>query len=104
MRDAILLGLAQACALMPGVSRSGATISMGLFLGYERAGRHPLRVPAGDPRRLGAGIYKLKDIPAGATPTARSRRSSATVVSFVVGSPSIHWLLQYVSPSRTRRS
>ncbi len=51
LRDAILMGLAQACALIPGVSRSGATLSMGRFLGYERESRHPLRLPAGDPGR-----------------------------------------------------
>ncbi|MEO2037830.1 MAG: undecaprenyl-diphosphate phosphatase, partial [Martelella sp.] len=37
LRDALLMGLAQAAALVPGVSRSGATISMGRFLGFERA-------------------------------------------------------------------
>src|SRR6185369_3029743 len=36
-RDAVFTGLAQACALVPGVSRSGSTISAGLFLGFDRA-------------------------------------------------------------------
>ena len=65
LRDAVLMGAAQACALVPGVSRSGATISMGRFLGYEReaATRYAflLAIPAVD----GAGLFELKEIPHG---------------------------------------
>lgn len=93
---AILFGLAQAAALVPGVSRSGATISMGLFLGYERAAATRYAFLLAIPAVVGAGIYKLKDIGGnneyGTVPTI-----VATVVSFAVGLAVVHWLLQYVS-------
>jgi undecaprenyl-diphosphatase len=96
MPHAILLGLAQAGALVPGVSRSGATISMGLLLGYERAAATRYAFLLAIPAVVGAGIFKLKDIGGdntyGAGPTI-----VGTVVSFVVGLAVIHWLLKYVS-------
>ena len=61
-RDAVLFGVAQAGALVPGVSRSGATISMGLFLGYERAVATRYAFLLAIPAVVGAGVYKLKDI------------------------------------------
>ena len=95
-RDAVLLGLAQAGALVPGVSRSGATISMGLFLGYERAVATRYAFLLAIPAVVGAGVYKLKDIGGdntyGVGPTI-----VGTVISFVVGLAVIHWLLRYVS-------
>ena len=56
MRDAVLLGLAQAAALVPGVSRSGATISMGLFLGYEREAATRYAFLLAIPAVVGAGV------------------------------------------------
>ncbi len=95
-RDAVLLGLAQAGALVPGVSRSGATISMGLFLGYERAVATRYAFLLAIPAVVGAGLYKLKDIGGdntyGVGPTI-----VGTVISFAVGLAVIHWLLRYVS-------
>ncbi|MCD9198028.1 undecaprenyl-diphosphate phosphatase [Aeromicrobium wangtongii] len=96
MKHAILLGFAQAGALVPGVSRSGATISMGLILGYERAAATRYAFLLAIPAVVGAGIFKLKDIGGdntyGVGPTI-----VGTVVSFVVGLAVIHWLLKYVS-------
>ncbi|MEJ7635842.1 undecaprenyl-diphosphate phosphatase [Aeromicrobium sp.] len=96
MRHAILLGVAQAGALVPGVSRSGATISMGLLLGYERAAATRYAFLLAIPAVVGAGLYKLKDIGGdnayGVGPTI-----VGTIVSFIVGLAVIHWLLRYVS-------
>jgi len=96
LSHAILFGLAQAGALVPGVSRSGATISMGLFLGYERAAATRYAFLLAIPAVVGAGVFKLKDIGGaneyGAVPTV-----VATIVSFTVGLAVIHWLLEYVS-------
>ena len=64
-RHAVLFGLAQAAAVVPGVSRSGATISMGLFLGYEREAATRYAFLLAIPAVVGAGVYKLKDIPGG---------------------------------------
>lgn len=96
-RDAILLGLAQACALVPGVSRSGATISMGLFLGYERQAATRYAFLLAIPAVVGAGVYKLKDIPGGENAYGTMPTIVGTAVSFVVGLAVIHWLLKYVS-------
>ena len=96
MRHAILLGFAQAGALVPGVSRSGATISMGLFLGYERAAATRYAFLLAIPAVVGAGIFKLKDI-GGENAYGVGPTIVGTVVSFVVGLAVIHWLLKYVS-------
>jgi undecaprenyl-diphosphatase len=96
MRHAILLGVAQAGALVPGVSRSGATISMGLFLGYERAAATRYAFLLAIPAVVGAGVYKLKDI-GGENDYGVGPTIVGTVVSFVVGLAVIHWLLRYVS-------
>lgn len=97
MRHAILLGLAQAGALVPGVSRSGATISMGLFLGYQREAATRYAFLLAIPAVLGAGIYKLKDIPGGENAYGVGPTIVGTIVSFIVGIAVIHWLLKYVS-------
>ena len=96
MKHAVLLGLAQAGALVPGVSRSGATISMGLFLGYERAAATRYAFLLAIPAVVGAGIFKLKDI-GGDNTYGTGPTVVGTVVSFVVGLAVIHWLLKYVS-------
>jgi undecaprenyl-diphosphatase len=96
MKHAILLGLAQAGALVPGVSRSGATISMGLLLGYERAAATRYAFLLAIPAVVGAGIFKLKDI-GGDNTYGTGPTIVGTVVSFVVGLAVIHWLLKYVS-------
>jgi undecaprenyl-diphosphatase len=96
-RDAVLFGLAQACALFPGVSRSGGTISMGLFLGYERRAATRYAFLLAIPAVLGAGIYNLKDIPDQANAYGTGPTIIATVISFVVGLAVIRWLLNYVS-------
>lgn len=96
MKHAILLGLAQAGALVPGVSRSGATISMGLLLGYERAAATRYAFLLAIPAVVGAGLFKLKDI-GGDNSYGMGPTLVGTVVSFVVGLAVIHWLLRYVS-------
>lgn len=97
MVHAILLGLAQAGALVPGVSRSGATISMGLMLGYERRAATRYAFLLAIPAVVGAGVYKLKDIPGGDNAYGVFPTFVGTVISFIVGLAVIHWLLQYVS-------
>jgi undecaprenyl-diphosphatase len=58
VRDALLMGSAQAVALQPGVSRSGATISMGLFLGFERDAAARISFLMSVPITGGLGLYK----------------------------------------------
>lgn len=97
VRHAVLFGLAQACALIPGVSRSGATISMGRFLGYDREAATRFAFLLAIPAVVGAGVFELKEIPGGDNPYGWGPTITATVVSFVVGYAAIAWLLRYVS-------
>jgi len=94
---AVLLGLAQAMALIPGVSRSGATISMGRLLGYERAAATRYAFLLAIPAVVGAGLFELQQIPGGDNAYGVMPTIVATVVSFGVGLAVIHWLLKYVS-------
>ena len=95
-RDGIVLGLAQAAALIPGVSRSGATISAGLFLGYNREAATRYAFLLAIPAVFGSGLYKLKDI-GGDASAAWGPTILATVLAFVVGYAVIAWLLRYIS-------
>ncbi len=97
LKDAVLMGLAQALALIPGVSRSGATISMGRFLGLDREAATRFAFLLAIPAVVGAGIFELKDIPNGHNDFGWGPTVTATVVSFVVGYAAIAWLLRYVS-------
>lgn len=97
VRHALLMGGAQALALVPGVSRSGATISMGLFLGMKREAATRFAFLLAIPAVVGAGIFTLPDIGAGDNAYGWGPTIVATVVSFVVGYAAIAWLLRYVS-------
>lgn len=97
LRDAVLFGLAQAAALVPGVSRSGATISMGLFLGYDREAATRYAFLLAIPAVVGAGLFELPDIPGGENAYGPVPTLLATVIAFVVGYAVIAWLLHYVS-------
>lgn len=92
----IIFGFAQACALIPGVSRSGATISAGLFMGYTRPAAARYSFLLAVPAVFGSGLYKLKDI-GGDTTVAWGPTILATIISFIVGYAVIAWLLRYVS-------
>ena len=97
LRDAVLMGLAQACALVPGVSRSGATLSMGRFLGYDREAATRYAFLLAIPAVVGAGLFESPEISSGDNDFGWGPTITATVVSFVVGYAAIAWLLRYVS-------
>jgi len=97
MRDAVLMGCAQAFALIPGVSRSGATLSMGRALGYDREAATRYAFLLAIPAVVGAGVFELKEIPGGENPYGWGPTILATIISFVVGYAAIAWLLKYVS-------
>jgi undecaprenyl-diphosphatase len=97
LKDAVLMGAAQALALIPGVSRSGATISMGRFLGFEREAATRFAFLLAIPAVVGAGLFELKDIPNGHNDFGWGPTIVGTVVSFIVGYAAIAWLLRYVS-------
>ena len=62
LADALAIGLAQALALFPGISRSGITISAGLLLGLERAAAARFAFLMGTPIIAGAGVWKLREL------------------------------------------
>lgn len=97
IREAVLMGLAQALALIPGVSRSGATISMGRFLGFEREAATRFAFLLAIPAVVGAGLFELKEIPHGENAYGWAPTITATVISFLVGYAAIAWLLRYIS-------
>ena len=94
-RDGLLIGLAQALALVPGVSRSGATISAGLFLNFERTAAARYSFLLSVPAVVLSGLFELRHVgegngaPAGAT-------ALATLLAFVVGYASIAFLLRFL--------
>ena len=95
-KHAVLFGLAQAAALIPGVSRSGATISAGLFMGYRREASARYAFLLAIPAVMASGLYKLKDI-GGDTTVSWGPTILATVIAFFIGYAVIAWLLRYVS-------
>lgn len=96
--DGLMIGLAQCLALLPGVSRSGATISAGLLRGLDRVSATRLSFLLGIPALLAAGAYELKDATAsGPGAPGAAATLIATVVAFVVAYASIAFLLRFVA-------
>lgn len=96
----ILYGLAQSLALIPGVSRSGATIAMGRFLGYSREAALRYSFLLAIPAVFGSGLYELKGALGDTAETqvySLSQTFIATSVAFVVGYAVIAWLLKFVT-------
>jgi undecaprenyl-diphosphatase len=93
--DGVLLGFAQAMALIPGVSRSGGTITAGLFLGFQRAAAVRYSFLLAIPAVVASGIFQLPDVFAGDGPSGL-QMIVATVLAFAVGYAAIAWLLRYV--------
>jgi undecaprenyl-diphosphatase len=91
-KDAILIGLAQACAVIPGVSRSGSTISMCLLLGLVRPDAARFSFLLSIPALAGAGIFELKSL--GGIPL--SATILATAIAFVTSFASIAWLIRWL--------
>lgn len=98
-RDGVLIGLAQSLALIPGVSRSGSTISVGLFLGLNRAAAARFSFLLAVPAVVISGFYELYGILSGEKAVGEPFINVivATLVSFVVGFAVIAWLLRYLS-------
>ncbi len=100
LRDGALFGLAQALALVPGVSRSGGTITGGLLLGYTREAAARYSFLLAIPAVLASGLFKLKDIGGEAGTPEWGPTILATVVAFGVGFAVIAWFLRYIATSR----
>ncbi|MFG2783654.1 undecaprenyl-diphosphate phosphatase [Streptomyces prunicolor] len=95
-KDGLLYGLCQAMALVPGVSRSGATISGGLFMGYTREAAARYSFLLAMPAVLASGAFELKDAAEGGH-VAWGPTMFATVIAFVVGYAVIAWFMKFIS-------
>ena len=97
VRDALGMGLAQATALLPGVSRSGVTITAGRWLGFDRAAAARLAFLMSLPLIAGAGVYRFASLgdaaPAGAELQLFIAGGLAAAVSSWVGVAAMVWLL-----------
>jgi undecaprenyl-diphosphatase len=99
VRDGVLIGLAQSLALIPGVSRSGATMSAGLLLGLRRPAAAKFGFLLAIPAVVASGAFQLEGILSGEEggdePFAYV--AVATAISFVVGYAAIAWFLRYLA-------
>jgi undecaprenyl-diphosphatase len=96
LKDTLIIGLGQCLALIPGVSRSGATITFGLLRDLDRVTATRLSFFLGVPALTAAGLYELKDA-LGGDRVGTVALVIGTVVSFVVAYASIAWLLKFVA-------
>jgi undecaprenyl-diphosphatase len=99
--DALVIGCGQALALVPGTSRSGATLGTAMLLGFRRedAARYSFLLSV--PITLGAGLYKLRKVAPviAGEPAWQAATAVGTLVSFAFGLLVIGWLLRWL---RTR--
>lgn len=98
--DVMLIGLAQAMALVPGVSRSGATICAALALGMRRSEAARFSFLLGVPAIAAAGLLELPDAIRELGGDAIAPLAIGTLTAAVVGYASIAWLLRYLGRHR----
>jgi undecaprenyl-diphosphatase len=94
-RDGLFVGMAQALALIPGVSRSGATISAGLFRGFDRVAAARYSFLLSVPAVVLSGLFELRKVGENGGASAGAT-AIATLVAFVTGYAAIAWLLRYL--------
>lgn len=98
-KDAVIVGLAQCLALVPGVSRSGATISAGLFLGQSREVAARFGFLLAIPAVLASGLFSLPDAFAPVTEGMSAtgpQLAVSIVIAFVVGYAAVAWFLKFL--------
>jgi undecaprenyl-diphosphatase len=95
VRDGLVVGVVQCASLVPGVSRSGATISGGLLRGFDRVAATRFSFLLAIPTMVAAAVYELGDALSSGVGWAPTL--VGTLVSFVVGYASVVWLLRFVS-------
>ena len=101
VKDGLIIGLVQCFSLVPGVSRSGATISAGLFRGLDRVTATRLSFFMAIPALTAAGLYEAATTP-GLSSLGKGQMGVGIVVAFVVAYASIAWLLRFVATNSLR--
>jgi undecaprenyl-diphosphatase len=98
-RDALVVGVAQCLALIPGVSRSGSTISAGLFLGLDRELAARFGFLLAIPTVFASGLFSIPDafhpVTSGMSATG-PQLLVATLIAFVIGLAAVAWLLRFL--------
>ena len=98
-RDALVVGVAQCLALVPGVSRSGSTISAGLFLGLEREPAARFGFLLAIPAVFASGLFSIPDafhpVTSGMSATG-PQLLAATLIAFVIGLAAVAWFLRFL--------
>ena len=97
IRDALIIGIAQALALVPGTSRSGVTITAGRLLGFERQDAARFSFLLSAPVILLATVYKGAELVLGDTAVAWSELALGVVVSAIVAYISIEFFMRFVT-------
>jgi undecaprenyl-diphosphatase len=100
-RDALIIGGAQALALIPGASRSGTTITAGLFLGCTRSVAARFSFLLSIPAVLASGIHELKGIDPGVFAFGTTNLVVGTLVAGISGYAAIAWLLRFLNSNST---
>jgi undecaprenyl-diphosphatase len=99
--DALLIGLAQAFAPLPGVSRSGLTVAAALALGFRRNWAVQYSLMLAVPAIMGAAVFEIKDVDRSTLTTDRILQTIvATIVAGLVGYAAIVWLVRVVRAGR----
>jgi undecaprenyl-diphosphatase len=98
LKDGLIMGAAQTLALVPGVSRSGATLTAGLLLGLERAAAARFSFLLSIPAVVLSGLYQAYELAVGKTPgdTGAAQIVVATILAFITGYAAIALLLRYL--------
>ncbi|WP_328908895.1 undecaprenyl-diphosphate phosphatase [Streptomyces sp. NBC_00234] len=96
IRDGLIFGFCQAMALIPGVSRSGATISGGLLMGYTREAAARYSFLLAIPAVLASGVFELKDAGDGGH-VSWGPTIFATFIAFGVGYAVISWFMKFIT-------
>jgi undecaprenyl-diphosphatase len=102
-RDGAAVGLAQTLALVPGVSRSGATITAGLFMGLDRTSAARFSFLLSVPAVVLSGLFELAGILSGSEKqdVSTAKLAIATFLAFVTGYLAIAWMLRYLTSHST---
>ena len=100
-RDGVAMGFAQALALIPGVSRSGATITAGLFLGFDRPSAARFSFLLSVPAVVLSGLFEFATNLSDDQQAGLCALAIATLFAFIVGYASIAILLRYLTRHTT---
>lgn len=101
IKDGILVGLAEALAVIPGVSRSGSTMTAGLFLGLDRATAARFSFLLGIPAITLAGLFELKDLVTGVSGAELLALVAGLISAIVFSYVAIAWLIRFLQTQST---